>query len=86
MTGQADDMAAALQAAQDRIVADGAHAEQLSSDLAAANAKLKDLETSIKKAAASAVTRTVTVVYRERLGGSSGATIASRRRRGGGDD
>ncbi len=39
---QTDDMAAALQAAQDRIAADAAHAEQLTSDLATANDEAQD--------------------------------------------
>lgn len=56
---QTDDMAAALQAAQDRIAADAAHAEQLTNDLASANAKLKALEATIKKASAAVRTRTV---------------------------
>ena len=55
-------MAAALQAAQDRIAADAAHAEQLTSDLATANAKLKTLEATIKKASAAVRTRTVSTV------------------------
>jgi peptidoglycan hydrolase CwlO-like protein len=59
---ETDDMAAALQAAQDRIAADAAQAEQLTSDLAKANAKLKALEATIKKAAAAVRTRTVTKV------------------------
>ena len=62
IVGQTDDMAAALQAAQDRIAADAQHAEQLTSDLTAANTKLKTLEASIKKAAAASQARTVTVV------------------------
>ena len=52
ITGQTDDMSAALQAAQDRITADAKHAEQLTTDLTAAKAKLKKLEDAIKKAAA----------------------------------
>lgn len=59
---QTDDMAAALQAAQDRIAADSAHAEQLTSDLASAKAKLKTLEATIRKASAAARTRTVSTV------------------------
>jgi flagellar motility protein MotE (MotC chaperone) len=55
-------MAAALQAAQDRIAADAAHAEQLTSDLATANQKLKTLEDTIKKASATVRTRTVSTV------------------------
>ena len=54
ITGQTDGMAAALQAAQDRIAADTKHAEQLTADLTKAKAKLKALETSIKNAAATA--------------------------------
>jgi uncharacterized protein YaaN involved in tellurite resistance len=59
---QTDDMAAALQAAQDRIAADSEHAEQLTSDLATANQKLKTLEATIKKASAAVRTRTVSTV------------------------
>ena len=64
-------MAAALQAAQDRIAADATHAEQLAKDLTAANTKLKTLEASIKKAAAAAQARTVTVVQASTASGSS---------------
>jgi peptidoglycan hydrolase CwlO-like protein len=47
MTAQADELAAALRVAQDRIVADGEHADQLARDLAAAKQRLKKLEASI---------------------------------------
>ena len=67
-----DGMAAALRAAQDRIAADAAHAEQLTSDLASAQAKLKTLEATIKKATAVARTRTVSTVSTTRT--SSGTT------------
>lgn len=59
ITSQTDDMAAALTAAQERIVADGQHADKLAKDLAAATKKLKALEASVRRAAA---TRTTTVV------------------------
>ena len=72
ITTQTDGMAAALRAAQDRIAADAAHAEQLTSDLASAQAKLKTLEATIKKAAAVARTRTVSTVSTTRT--SSGTT------------
>ena len=65
-------MAGALQAARDRIAADTQHADQLTKDLAAAKAKLKTLEASIKKAAA-AQTSTVTVVTTRSSSGSSGS-------------
>jgi len=72
ITTQTDGMAAALRAAQDRIAADAAHAEQLTSDLASAQAKLKTLEATIKKATAVARTRTVSTVSTTRT--SSGTT------------
>ena len=72
ISGQTDDMAGALQAARDRIAADTQHADQLTKDLAAAKAKLKTLEASIKKAAA-AQTSTVTVVTTRSSSGSSGS-------------
>jgi outer membrane protein TolC len=72
ITGQTDDMAAALQTARDRIAADAQHADQLTRDLATARAKLKALEASIKQASA-AQTRTVTVVAT----GSSGNSASS---------
>jgi chromosome segregation ATPase len=60
LTGNADDLAAALAAAQDQIKADDSHAAQLEKDLAAATKKLQDLQKSIKAAAArTVVTRTV---------------------------
>ena len=68
ITGQTEEMSAALKAAQDRIVADALNAEGLSKDLSAATKKLKALEKSIRDAAAAA--RTVTVV---RTGSSSAA-------------
>jgi hypothetical protein len=76
ITGQTEDMSAALIAAQERIVSDAQHAEGLSKDLAAATKKLKALETSIKQAAAAAAaqTRTITVV---KTGTSSGTASAS---------
>lgn len=72
ITSQTDDMAAALRAAQDRIAADAAHAEQLTSDLASAKAKLKTLEATIKKASAAVRTRTVSTVSTTRA--SSGTS------------
>jgi chromosome segregation ATPase len=69
---QTDDMATALQAAQARIAADAAHAEQLTSDLASAKAKLKALEATIKKAAAAVRTQTVSTVLTTRT--SSGTS------------
>lgn len=60
ISGQTDEMAGALQGARDQIAADAQHADQLTKDLAAAKAKLKTLQASIKQAAA-AQTRTVTV-------------------------
>ena len=54
ITGQTEEMAVALKAAQDRIVAEAVHAEGLSTDLTAATTKLKALEKSIKQAAAAA--------------------------------
>jgi peptidoglycan hydrolase CwlO-like protein len=72
ITSQTDDMAAALQAAQDRIAADAAHAEQLTSDLASAKAKLKTLEATIKKASVAVRTRTVSTVSTTRA--SSGTS------------
>jgi len=86
ITGQTEEMATALQAAQDRIVSDAAHAEGLSKDLAAATKKLKALEKSIKAAAAAAAAqaRTVTVV---RTTSSSAASTATHGDDGGnGDD
>ena len=44
MTAQADEMAAALQVAQDRIATDDAHADQLAKDLAAATKRLRKLD------------------------------------------
>ena len=72
ITNQTDDMAAALRAAQDRIAADAAHAEQLTADLTTANEKLKRLEATIKKASASLRTRTVSTVATTRV--SSGVS------------
>ena len=57
--GLCGDMAAALTAAQERIVADAKHADKLAKDLAAATKKLKALEASARRAAS---TRTTTVV------------------------
>ncbi|MEO8570455.1 MAG: hypothetical protein ABI553_02030 [Chloroflexota bacterium] len=71
ITSQTDDMATALAAAQARIVADGQHADELSSDLAAATKKLRTLEASIRKAAA---TRPITVVST-----SAGSSVSSTR-------
>jgi len=66
ITGQTEEMSAALKAAQDRIVADALHADGLSKDLSAATKKLKALEKSIKQAAAAAARapRTATVTTR----------------------
>lgn len=52
LTGQTQEMAAALVAAQARVVADAKHAEDLAKDLSGANKKLKALEKSIRAAAA----------------------------------
>jgi chromosome segregation ATPase len=68
ITGQTDEMTAALQAAQERIVADAKQADDLAKDLAAATKKLKALEASIRKAAA---TRTKTVVATTSGGGGA---------------
>jgi peptidoglycan hydrolase CwlO-like protein len=68
ITGQTDEMTAALQAAQERIVADAKQADDLAKDLAAATKKLKALEASIRKAAA---TRTKTAVATTSGGGSA---------------
>jgi len=59
ITSQTEAMSTALLAAQDRIVSDAQNADGLSKDLAAATAKLKALEKSIKQAAAAARTSTV---------------------------
>lgn len=83
ITSQTDDIAAALQAAQDRIAADGTRAEQLTSDLASAKAKLKTLEATIKKASA-VQARTVTVVTASK--GTSGTTTHHDDDGEGGDD
>jgi peptidoglycan hydrolase CwlO-like protein len=83
---QTDDMSAALKAAQDRIASDAAHAEQLTSDLTAANAKLKALEASIKKAAAAAQVRTITVAQAGGSTSSSGSTTHHEDDGGHGDD
>ena len=71
ITGQTEDMSAALIAAQDRIVSDAQHAEGLSRDLAAATKKLKALEASIRRAAAASAARAQTTVVRS---GTSTAT------------
>jgi chromosome segregation ATPase len=68
ITGQTDEMTAALQAAQERIVADAKQADDLAKDLAAATKKLKALEASIRKASA---TRTKTAVATTSGGGSA---------------
>ena len=61
LTGHADELSAALAAAQTRIADDDAHAAQLAKDLAAARKKLASLEDSIKKASqARLVSQTVT--------------------------
>lgn len=86
MTAQADEMATALQVAQDRIATDGDHADQLAKDLAAAKARLKKLEASIKAAAAQ---RTVTVVKTTSSASSSGSSTPHQGdddHEGGGDD
>ena len=85
MTAQADEMTTALQVAQDRIATDGDHADQLAKDLAAAKARLKKLEASIKAAAAQ---RTTTVV--KTTSSSSSSSSSSHHgdddHEGGGDD
>jgi chromosome segregation ATPase len=68
ITSQTDDMTAALTAAQERIVADGQHADKIAKDLAAATKKLKALEASIRNAT---VTRTTTVVSKSAGSSSS---------------
>jgi peptidoglycan hydrolase CwlO-like protein len=73
MTAQADEMTAALRVAQDRITADGGHADQLAKDLAAAKARLKKLEASIKAAAA----RRVVTVVRSTTSSSSSSSRSS---------
>lgn len=85
MTAQADEMTTALQVAQDRIATDGDHADQLAKDLAAAKARLKKLEASIKAAAAQ---RTVTVVKTTSSSSSSGSSTHhdDDEHEGGGDD
>jgi predicted nucleic acid-binding Zn-ribbon protein len=52
LTGQTEEMTAALVAAQARVVSDAKHAEDLAKDLSGANKKLKALEKSISAAAA----------------------------------
>ena len=82
ITGQTEEMSAALVAAQDRIVADALHAEGLSKDLTAATRKLKALEKSIKVAAAAAArSRTVAA-----SGGSTAAAPTVHHDDDGGDD
>ena len=68
ITGQTDEMTAALQAAQERIVADAKRADDRAEDLPAATKKLKALEASIRKAAA---TRTKTAVATTSGGGGA---------------
>ena len=82
ITGQTDDMVGALQAARDQIASDAQHADQLTKDLATANAKLRALEASIKQAAA-AQTRTTTAVT---TSGSSGSGSSASRGGEVGDD
>ena len=84
MTAQADEMTSALQVAQDRITTDGAHADQLAKDLAAAKARLKKLEASIK--AAAAAQQTATVVRTTSSGSSGGSTTHHESDDGPGDD
>lgn len=87
ITGQTEDMSAALIAAHDRIVSDAQHADGLSKDLAAATKKLKALETSIKQAAAAAAARTITVVKTSTSSGTaSTSTHSGDDGAGGGDD
>jgi peptidoglycan hydrolase CwlO-like protein len=74
ISGQTDQMAAALQAAQERIASDAEHAAQLTSDLAAANKKLQTLQASIKAATAAARSRTVTVVQTSSTSSSGSGT------------
>lgn len=84
MSGQAAELTAALQAAQDRIVTDGGHADQLAADLAAAKAHLKKLEAAIKAASAQ---KTVTVVRTTApSGGSTSTADHESEHEGGGDD
>lgn len=85
--GQTDDMSGALVAAQERIVSDAKHAEELSKDLTAATKKLKALETSIKQAAAAAArTRTITVVQASTGSTAAGSSTYHGDEGGGGDD
>jgi DNA repair exonuclease SbcCD ATPase subunit len=80
LTGQTQEMAAALATAQARVVADAKHAEDLSKDLAGANAKLKALEKSIRAAAAaSARSATATTTRTTSRPASNGGEV-------GGDD
>jgi chromosome segregation ATPase len=71
ITSQTDDMAVALRAARDRIAADASHAEQLTSDLASAKAKLTTLEATIKRASAVLQTRTVSTASTTRVSSST---------------
>jgi septal ring factor EnvC (AmiA/AmiB activator) len=59
ITTQTNELADALQAAQDRIVADARHADELAADLATATRRLKALEQSIRQAATTRVTTRV---------------------------
>jgi hypothetical protein len=86
MSAQADEMAAALRVAQDRIATDGEHADQLATDLAAARKRLKKLEASTKAAAAR---QTVTVVKTSSSSSSAGSGTTTRdddEHEGSGDD
>ncbi len=83
ITGQTDDMAAALAAAQERIAADAQHADDLAKDLAAATKKLKALEKSIHDAAA---TRTTTVVTTSSGSSTTATHPVENEHEGGGDD
>ena len=85
MSHQSDELTAALRAAQERIVTDGGHADQLAADLDAAKARLKKLEAAIKAASAQ---RTVTVVKTAAptSGGSTSHAEHENEHEGGGDD
>jgi len=71
LSGSADDLSAALAAAQEQIKADNAHASQLEQDLATATKKLKDLQRSISAAATQTVV-TRTIVAAPASGGGGG--------------
>jgi peptidoglycan hydrolase CwlO-like protein len=85
ITGQTEEMAAALQAAQDRIVSDAAHADGLSKDLTAATNKLKTLEAQIKAAGSAARTRTVSAARTTSSSAAAPVTHTGDDAGGGGD-